>query len=354
MEPGSTERRRDAPWWEWLAAGLAVAAFLVGGGVYVALSRVEDPAPVAPVFDPAATTTRAGELLVDPAPPRTLAPYDGFGAWIDVFDYDPAYTDPPPLTADDLGEMADAGVRTVYLQAARLDERTPAGLVDPWRLAGMLLRARHEGLAVVGWYLPRFEGGADDLDRVVAIHGFEVLGTRFAGVALDIEWIGGDIDHDTRSERLLALGDDVRAAVGADPVAAITQPPVLMEVVNPEFWPGFPWAGMAGQYDVWMPMSYWSWRSEPYDDGYAYHEESVRRLRANVGDPDAPVHGIGGIGGVDGVDDPEDPPEPLASIEEVARFLEALDDTDSIGGSIYDWNTLEPAVRELLTAHFAG
>ncbi len=54
------------------------------------------------------------------------------------------------------------------------------------------------------------------------------------------------------------------------------------------------------------------------------------------------------------MDDPEDPPEPLASIDEVARFLEALDDTGSIGGSIYDWNTLEPAVRELLTAHFAG
>ncbi|NIV55529.1 MAG: hypothetical protein GWN48_08145, partial [Actinobacteria bacterium] len=69
-----------------MAAGLAVVAFLVGGGVYVALSRVVDPAPVAPVFDPAATTTLAGELLVDPTPARTLAPYEGLGAWVDVFD----------------------------------------------------------------------------------------------------------------------------------------------------------------------------------------------------------------------------------------------------------------------------
>jgi hypothetical protein len=30
----------------------------------------------------------------------------------------------------------------------------------------------------------------------------------------------------------------------------------------------------------------------------------------------------------------------------------ALDDTASIGGSIYDWNTLEPLVRERLAELF--
>ena len=96
-------------------------------------------------------------------------------------------------------------------------------------------------------------------------------------------------------------------------------PPVLIEVVNLSFWPGFPWAAIAPFYDVWQPMSYWSFRSSSsgYGDGYTYNEESIRRLRANLGEPDAIVHAIGGIGGVDGIDDPANPEEPLASIEEL-------------------------------------
>ena len=79
----------------------------------------------------------------------------------------------------------------------------------------------------------------------------------------------------------------------------------------------------------------------------------MRRLRDNVADPEALVHGIGGIGGLDGIDDPPDPPEPLATVEEIERFIVALGDTASIGGSIYDWNTLEPAVRIRLAELFA-
>lgn len=146
------------------------------------------------------------------------------------------------------------------------------------------------------------------------------------------------------------------AAVGDDPVGAIVPPPVQTEVINTSFWPGFPWTEIAEVYDVWLPMSYWSFRSDSsgYGEGYTYHEESTRRLRANVGDPDAPVHGIGGIGGLDGIDDPPDPPEPLATLEEIERFVVALADTGSIGGSIYDWDTLEPAVRVRLAELFAG
>ena len=133
-----------------------------------------------------------------------------------------------------------------------------------------------------------------------------------------------------------------------------TGPPVLIEVVNPDFWPGFPWAEIAPFYDVWQPMSYWSFRSQSsgYGDGYAYNEESIRRLRDNIGDPDALVHAIGGIGGIDGIDDPEDPAEPLATLEELERFIESLADTGSIGGSIYDWATLDDAARALLAERF--
>ena len=343
----------------WLGAWLVIAAFVGGGGVYVANSFVEDPEPIVVEVATAATTLVAAGLVLDEAPPRTVDPYRGYGTWVDVFDFDPAYNR-PTIVPGDVAEMAELGVRTVYLQAARLDDRTPDGLVDPWLLAEFVLAAHREEVAVVGWYLPRFEAGQEDIDRLVAMSEFEVLGHRLDGIALDIEWIGPDregnpIDDETRSQRLVDLTVLIGLVSGDDPVGAIVPPPVQTEVINTSFWPGFPWDEIAPIYDVWLPMSYWSFRSDSsgYGEGYTYHEESTRRLRANVGDPDALVHGIGGIGGLDGVDDPPDPPEPLATLEEIERFAEALTDTGSIGGSIYDWNTLEPAVRLRLAEVFA-
>ncbi|MEZ5243491.1 MAG: hypothetical protein R2707_00220 [Acidimicrobiales bacterium] len=343
----------------WLGAWLMIAAFVGGGGVYVANSFVEDPEPIVVAVAPAVMTTVTATLVVDAAPERSVDPYRGYGTWVDVFDFDPAYN-PPTVTSADVADMADLGVGTLYLQAARLDDRTPEGLVDPWLLADMVLAAHRSEIDVVGWYLPRFEDSDEDLDRLAAMSDFEVLGHRLDGVAVDIEWIGPDrdgdpIDDETRSDRLAALTADIGARVGDDPLGAIVPPPVQTEVINTSFWPGFPWSEIAEVYDVWLPMSYWSFRSDAsgYGDGYAYHEESVRRLRANVGDPEALVHGIGGIGGIDGVDDPPDPPEPLATVDEIERFVAALADTASIGGSIYDWNTLEPAVRVRLAELFA-
>jgi hypothetical protein len=333
----------------WLAAAVVLVGLGVVGAIYVHNSRVEDPAPFTATLARAETSVVGGPLQVAEVAPRTIDPYVGYGTWVDVFDFDPAYN-PPTVTAADLPEMADLGVRTVYLQAARLDERTPDGLVDPWLLTEFLLAARAERLDVVAWYLPRFGDGPDDLDRLQAIAEFQVLGHRFDGVAVDIEWIGDGIDDDTRTSRLLTLSEGLRASVGEDPLGAIVPPPVQIEVINPDFWPGFPWGELGELYDVWLPMSYWSFRTDEsgYADGYTYHEESTRRLRTNVGDPNAPVHGIGGIGGLDGIDDPVDPPEPLANLDEVERFVDALADTESIGGSIYDWNTLEPLVRQRL------
>ena len=71
----------------------------------------------------------------------------------------------------------------------------------------------------------------------------------------------------------------------------------------------------------------------------------MRRLRENLGDPGAVVHPIGGIGGTDGIDDPPDPPEPLTTITQIEQFARSLTDTGAVGGSIYDWNTLEPTIR---------
>src|ERR671917_1291541 len=72
---------------------------------------------------------------------RTVDAYAGAGAWVDVFDTGAAPGDAvvPPAAVD---EMADAGVRTVFLQAARDDDgEGPPELADPGVLAQFLVRA---------------------------------------------------------------------------------------------------------------------------------------------------------------------------------------------------------------------
>lgn len=344
--------RRDT-----ILAWFAVVAFLGGGAAYIVATSSTTPPPLSVSATPVVVDVRAGALAAPAPPDRTIDPYRGYGTWVDVFDYSPPYAgQTPSLRAADLRAMADAGVRTVYLQAARLDDRSPSGLEDRWLLADWLLTAHELDIDIVAWYLPRFGEGTADLERVQAMVDFEVLGERFDGIGIDIEWTGDGVDDETRSTRLVELGQATVAANPDVPLGAIVLPPVLIEVVNEDFWPGFPWAEIAPDYDVWLPMAYWSFRSDAsgYGDGYAYVEESVRRLRDNIGDPNALVHPIGGIGGIDGIDDPDNPAEPLATIAELDNFAIAVAETAGIGASMYDWNTLDDVAKARLTELFAN
>src|SRR5205085_2007943 len=105
-------------------------------------------------------------------------------------------------------------------------------------------------------------------------------------------------------------------------------PPVVTEVINPNYWPGFPWGEIASSYDVWQTMGYWTNRTQSsgYRDAYRYTKENVDRLRADLGQPQLPVHPIGGIG---------DQTTPA----DVEGFRQAAIETHSIGGSLYDWHT---------------
>jgi hypothetical protein len=285
-------------------------------------------------------------VWTDVAVSRDETPYRGNGAWIDVFDYAPAYQGggaSPAVTPDAIAEMEASGVHTIFVQAARADARSPQGLVDRALLARLLVRAHRRDIAVVGWYLPTFADPDADLANALAIDRFEVLGHRFDGLALDIEYTGAVPDHEARNASLLRLSTDLRAAVGDDALGAIVLPPVQTEVVNAELWPQFPWRSLASLYDVWLPMSYWTFRAADsgYHDGYRYNEESTRRLRANLGEPGAAVHAIGGIG--DGV-----------SADDLDRFVDSLIDTAAIGGSIYDWDTLTDSLRAHFGASFSS
>ncbi len=260
-------------------------------------------------------------------------PYQGLGAWVDVFDYAPRYQNEgasPTVTPEDVRAMAALGVTTLYLQAARLDDRAPDGIVDI-DLVGRFLQTAHDaGVRVVGWYLPKHGDNAADLDRLLKIARFEWEGHRFDGLTVDIEDVETEPDAVTRNQRLIDLSKALKAELGADAViGAGVIPPVQLEVINTAYWPAFPWQEIAPYYDVWLPMTYWSVRREDsgWKDGYRYVVESVRRLRNNVGDPAAVVHPIGGIG--DGITEGE-----------LRDYLLALTDTDAIGGSIYDYRTM--------------
>ncbi len=281
-------------------------------------------------------------LLRAPAPAeRNLTAYEGAGAWVDVFDTRGAVGE-AAVTPAAVDAMADAGVQTLYLQVARDDQEGAAELEDPELAARFLVRAHERGLRVVGWYVPRFGDVARDLDHLRAIAEFDVLGHRFDGVAVDIEWTESVGDAAERSARLVELSQRLRDAVGDDALGAIVLPPVQIEVVNPAFWPGFPWDELAPLYDAWLPMGYWTQRTAAsgYRDAATYTTENLQRLADHLGD-DAPVHAIGGLA-------EETTPD------EVARFVAAADAGGAVGASIYDWATFPVEAQRQLADALGG
>jgi hypothetical protein len=126
------------------------------------------------------------------------------------------------------------------------------------------------------------------------------------------------------------LSRRLRAAVDRPKVlAAVTLSPVHLEVVNPTYWPGYPWAELARDYDAVLPMAYWTLRRGDLRQAEGYIRDTVQRIRAASGRPDLPVHVIGGL--AEGTTSQD-----LAGMREAVRSLHA------IGGSLYDWNSSTP------------
>jgi len=72
------------------------------------------------------------------------------------------------------------------------------------------------------------------------------------------------------------------------------------------------------------------WISAAERFAYRYTDENVRRLRANLGLPDALVHPVGGT-------------DNKSTDADYRNFVRACVDTHSLGGSIYDWRTTPTA-----------
>jgi hypothetical protein len=280
------------------------------------------PRPTTPKPRPVVTAAPRKTTRLTPLPATGgLAAYAGLGTWADVYDWSRSYTGGNPSVGPaDVDRMAALGVQTLYIQASKFD--SASDVVDPDLLRPIIQRAHQHAIRVVVWYLPTLTDVDADLRRLLAISGLGV-----EGLAVDIE--SREVsDPADRSRRLVDLSNRLRAALPGRTLGAIVFPPVAMEVINPNYWPGFPWSGIAHDYDVWLPMSYWSSRTADsgYHDGYRYTLENIQRTRNDLHQPAAPVHPIGGI--ADSVTAPE-----------VDAMVRAVVATASIGGSLYDWHT---------------
>jgi hypothetical protein len=259
-----------------------------------------------------------------------LQAYRGLGTWVDVYEYVPAFQGKgkkPPVTPSAIDNMKRRGVKTLYLQAAQDDKRTPGATVKPKLLGEFLERAHDADIRVVAWYLPHFDDINADLRHIRGLLDFRSGGQRFDGLALDVEFRGDLPDPNARNAALLDLSERVRKLAPNRAIGAIVLEPVLLEVVNANFWPDFPWRKIADFYDVWLPLSYWTNRNTDsgYRDAFRYTDENIRRLRANIGKADAPVHVVGGIGD-------------KATAQDYDGFVRAARAQKAIGWSAYNYS----------------
>jgi hypothetical protein len=215
--------------------------------------------------------------------------YGGLGTWIDIYD-DEAWRHP----VQTVRSMVEHGVRTAYLQTSNYSRNTP--FVHPEGVAAFLDAARRSDLRVVAWYLPGFRDVELDLHRTLRAIAFRTEnGSRFDSFALDIEspevrnpWV--------RTRRLLALSERIRREVGTEyPLGAIVASPHRLKVADPGFWPSFPWRRLAGTYDVFLPMTYYTYRVRGPRLASWYTAQSVQIIRQETSGMQVPIHVVGGI-----------------------------------------------------------
>jgi hypothetical protein len=308
-----------------LAPTTTAAPSTTGPRPTVAVKSQAPPRPAAkpPTSVPSPPAVpRTSHLAAPPPTAGSIQPYAGLGTWVDVYDWSDYKGSTPTVGPDQVDQMADAGVQTLFLQTAKSDTSDDINRRD--LLVPIIDRAHARGLRVVAWYLPALDDTANDLRRLLAS---EKLGVE--GLAVDMESRSVS-DPNERSRRLIDLSSQLREALPGRAIGAIVLPPVVLEVINTNYWPNFPWREIAPYYDVWQTMGYWTNRTNDsgYRDAYRYTDENIRRMRNNLG-TDVPVHPVGGIGD-------------KTTDADIDGFLRAAVGNHALGGSIYDWRTTKP------------
>ena len=275
-------------------------------------------------YEPVRPCPKPTEIEPDPPPPHDTAMYKGLGTWVDAYDFSPEFgqAKTKPSSVDD---MAKQGVKTLYIQGAKDRDGGGTGVLSADLLGQFVEKAHAKKMKVVGWYLPRFVSPSRDWAHVDAMLKFRTKnGHRFDSVGIDIESReNGNVAQ--RNQRLVDLSTKLRKAAGTTSTSAIVVPPVVTDVINPRFWPDFPWAKITPSYDVWIPMSYYTNRDKQpqWRDAYKYSSENVKLLRGHVGGT-AKVHLAGGVG-------------TTSTSKDYDGLVRAARDTKCLGASSYDY-----------------
>jgi hypothetical protein len=264
----------------------------------------------------------ASLLLLSPAASsssaRSLAAYSGIGSWVSIYDTQ-AWQNPERVVRT----LKAHHVHTLFLETA--NDRQKLDVVRP-AVMGRFIRAAHAArLAVVGWYLPSLTTPRRDLRRALAGARFRSSGgERFDAFALDIE--ATDVHRlDLRSDRAVRLVTSVRRALPrAMALGAITIDPV-----GGRYWSGYPFARLAPNVDVFLPMEYFTSRTSGAARVDRYSAANVREIRRRVGLSTFPVHPIGGE-------------SRHASLRELRAFLRSSAASHSVGVSLWEYGETSP------------
>ena len=264
------------------------------------------------------------------AVPADISAYEGLGTWVDMFNARP-WRSPE----DAVKKMAQHGTRTIYVETSNFSQRF--SIFKPEEMGRLIEAAHARDMNVVAWYLPSFKNIRKDLKRSKAAIKFESpSGERFDSFALDIESTAVS-DITTRNRRAISLSDKIRRFTGDDyPLGAIIPDPA-----GQLYWQYFPYVSLNEYYDVFLPMGYYTYRTNGFKGVLGYTKRNIQIIRSEIGDETVPVHVIGGLAG-------------SASRAEVRAFVAAAVTKKAMGGSLYDypimkeweWTKLQP-LRQL-------
>ena len=217
--------------------------------------------------------------------------------------------------------MAANGVTTLFIETG--NSGAPSAVMYPKKLDRFIREAHRRDMYVVAWYLPNFKSLAHDSSRVEKAIRFRTSdGQRFDSFALDIE-SDSVTNIRARNRRLAQLTKRIRKSVGPDyPLGAIIPSP--LDTAG-GFWHGLPYGMIAANYDVFLPMSYYTFRTRGAGNVRSRTIADIRLLRSRPGCSKVPIHMIGGL-------------SDRTSVREVGAFVSALKATRVAGGSMYAWS----------------
>ena len=260
----------------------------------------------------------APPVAVSSALPDPLGGYRGLGTWVSIYDTR-AWADPDAAVAD----MSSHGVQTLFVQSGNSNSKgvvyNPAG-------QELFIRAAHaRGMRVVAWYLPEMIDMAHDYDRIAAVIGFRTAdGQRYDSFALDIE--STKIKSiSSRNTAVRVLTSMVRGLVGDSYVLGAIVPSPVGIAKAAGFWNDFPYGEVAADFQVLLPMGYYTYDGKGAAAAAADVTESVRLIRSTPGCAAIPIHFIGGLAA-------------KTTPEEVSAFAGATTTSGCSGGSLYSWS----------------